>query len=91
MIKNEVYMVLVNLILSILESSLVMNQNIYCIDILVYIDLITLISKTCYEVINSIVKVVEHELIVPLLTISFYNHKLCISMLLEQVYANTSG
>ena len=91
MIKNEVYMVLVNLVLSILESSLVMNQNIYCIDILVYRDLIILLSKTCYEEINSIVKVVEHELIVPLITISFYNHKRCMSMVLELVYANTSG
>ena len=84
-------MVLVNLILSILESSLVMSQNIYCIDILVYRDLIILLSKKCYEEINSIVKVVEHEFIVPLINISFYNHKQCMSMLLELVYANTSG
>ena len=58
---------------------------------LFYKDLIILLSKTFYEEINSIVKVVEHELIVPLLTISFYNHKRCMSMLLELVYANTSG
>ena len=57
----------------------------------VYKDLIILLVKTYNEEINSIVKVVENEVIVLLLAISFYNHKRCMSMLLELVYANISG